>query len=520
MQIIVHDGADLKRIDVTDGQTVLAALQSAHMTTDAPCGGIGCCKKCRVLVSDDRGVSYRLACQTPVSDGMEVTVERNRNMNVSMGSNLCSWPADGAIDTWGLAIDVGTTTVVCRLHELSNGRLLDALGCSNPQIVFGADVLSRISASDVDGVISMQELLGDTLVDMAEELIERHGIEKCNLAHAVLCGNTTMEHLALAIDPTPLGVSPFVPPTLFGDVRVYEPFARTGIAEGKVLFAPCIAAYVGGDITAGMLAMRMHEASAPMLLIDLGTNGEMALGDARGITCCATAAGPVFEGANVKYGMPAYPGAISRVTLADDGTLAFTIIGKGGIVDAQGASDALGICGTGLFDTVALLLTYGIVDETGRMLKVDEIDTARSRGLEHLLTEEDGQPAFRLTDRISITQADVRNLQLAKASVCAGALTLMDAMGYTPEDISELLIAGGFGEYLDLASAARVGIFPSELLPRARSVGNTAIEGASALVVSSEARASLHDIVERSSYIELSTSAVFNELYIEQMEFE
>lgn len=520
MQIVVHDGGDHKRIDVTSGQTVLAALQAAHLAIDAPCGGIGRCKKCRVLVSDAQGVSYRLACQTLVSDGMEVTVESSREMSVSMGSKLRPWPADGQPGAYGLAIDVGTTTVVCRLHELASGKVLGARGSSNPQIVYGADVLSRISASDAAGIASMQALLGDVLVGMAEQLVAEHGIEKGSISQVALCGNTTMEHLAMAIDPTPLGASPFIPPTLFGDVRIYEPFARAGIAEGRVLFAPCVAAYVGGDITAGMVATRMLEAEAPVLFMDLGTNGEIALGDSRGIVCCATAAGPVFEGANVKYGMPAYPGAISRVELADAGELAFTVIGESGTLDAKGASGALGICGTGLFDAVALLLACGIVDETGRMLAASEVDASASHGLERLIGQEDGQPAFRLTERISITQADVRSLQLAKASVCAGALTLMDSMGYAPEDVSALLIAGGFGEYLDLSSAAKVGIFPAELLDRASSVGNSAIEGASALLVSSEARACVAQTMESTSYIELSTSAVFNELYIEQMEFE
>ncbi len=511
MHMLVRDSGKIDEIEVSAGQNVLEALQQAGIVVDAPCGGRGVCKKCRMLMADEQGVSYRLACQTLVDDGLEVTVEHSREMSVSMGSQLERWPAKGEQGRYGFAIDVGTTTVVIRLHDLHTGVILGALGCSNPQLAFGADVISRISASDDEGLISMATLLGDSLVGMAEKLLKDNAVDKQNVTHAVLVGNTTMELIGASINPTPIGASPFISPTLFGEVIDYEPFARAGIAAGKVLFAPCVAAYVGGDITAGLLASDMIRKTKQTLLLDLGTNGEMALGNEDGIICCATAAGPVFEGANIKYGMPAYPGAISKVKLGQDGEFECEIIGGGA---------AIGICGTGLFDIAAILIESGIVDETGRIVDEDEIDPSISQGIERHLLQEDGQPAVRLTDRVLITQKDIRSLQLAKASVCAGVLTMMQSRDVTFEDIGGLLIAGGFGEYLDLHAAAVVGIFPSELLDCARSVGNTAIEGASALLMNSDARDEIDCVMEQCEYIELSTSAVFNGLYVDQMMFE
>lgn len=511
MDILVRDGAETFSIEAEEGASVLAALQRAGVQVDAPCGGGGTCKKCRMLIADDEGVSYRLACETAAKPGMEVAVERNRAMSVSMGGVLGEWPADGAAGEFGLAIDIGTTTVVCRLHDLATGEVVGSLGASNPQLAFGADVISRISACDDGGLESMALLIGDALVSMASQLAREHGIELAAITNAVIAGNTTMQHIAARLDPTSIGVSPFTPQSLFGERIAFEPFARAGIARGEALFAPCVAGYVGGDITCGLLACGMRTASEPVLFLDLGTNGEMALGDENGIVACATAAGPVFEGANVKHGMPAYPGAISKVALSDDGALDVTVIGGG---------EPTGICGTGLFDAVALMLRCGIVDETGRIVDDDEIEPDKSRGLERFLVEEDDGPAFRIADRIVITQKDVRSLQLAKASVCAGILTMLEMRGLEVDDVARLVIAGGFGEYLDLRNAAEVGIFPSELIDCAESVGNTAIAGASALLVSSAACEEIAHLNASCEYIELSGDKTFGEFYIDQMMFE
>lgn len=511
MELRVREGNKIRLVPATEGMTVLQALATEGVHVDAPCGGGGTCKKCTMLISDDTGTSYRLACATPVKPGMEVTVEESQDMAVSLAGQTKEWAADGKPGTYGLAFDIGTTTIVGRLHNLENGKLIACRGCANPQLPFGADVISRISCCEDGYLEAMEKLVGEKLVSLSRSMMKSARISGGQIANAVIAGNTTMLHIAAGLDPTPIGVSPFTPQTLFGETIPFTPFAEAGIGNGKALFAPCVAGYVGGDITCGILACDMLDQEQVTLLLDLGTNGEMALGNKDGIVTCATAAGPVFEGANVKYGMPAYPGAISQVRLSTDGDLEFTII--------EGA-EPVGICGTGLFDIVALLLGTGIIDETGRIVDDDELDDDVSQALIDRLCEEDDAPAFRLIGNIVLTQKDVRSLQLAKASVCAGIETMLEETGTELDAVSDLVIAGGFGQYLNLINAALVGIFPQELTEKARSVGNTSIEGATALLLSSASRNKMGDITKASTYVELSGHKIFNERYVEDMMFE
>lgn len=511
MELKVREGSTTKTIQASEGMTVLEALQRDGAHVDAPCGGAGTCKKCMMLISDAQGISYRLACQTKVTQGCEVTLEKSSEMSISLGGVFGPWPADGEAGSYGLAFDIGTTTVVARLHDMGTGELIGALGAPNPQLAFGADVLSRISCCPDGGLEKMQALIGEKLVSLASQLMRKYGVGANQTCRAVVTGNTTMLHIAAGLDPTSIGVSPFTPQSLFGEEIVYEPFVQAGIAQGRALFAPCVAGYVGGDISCGISACGIDAADACVLMLDLGTNGEMALGSKDGIISCATAAGPVFEGANIKYGMPAYAGAISKVALGADGDLELSVIG---------GEEPVGICGTALFDIVALLLAQGIVDETGRMVDDDELEDDVPAALVEHLCEEDDAPAFRVWDHIVLTQKDVRCLQLAKASVCAGVETMMEEMDVAAGDISDFVIAGGFGEYLNLDSAAKAGLFPAELRPLARSVGNSAIEGASQVLLSAAGRAELAHAMELTRYIELSGHATFNDLYIDDMMFE
>ena len=509
MNIIVRHDSGKDIISAQEGDTVLVALQRAGIVIDAPCGGAGTCRKCRVLLHDGEGVSYQLACQIKAADGIEVTLQQSHDMAVSMSGDTYQWEADGSAKGYGVAIDVGTTTIACRLYNRETGELLGSIGNSNPELVFGADVIARIKASIEGHLEDMVRILGDELALMAKKLIRRAKIDVQDITQVVIAGNTVMQTIAAGVDPEPIGVAPYEALTLFGDEHDYAAFAAEGIADGKVYFTPCVAGYVGGDVVCGMLAMDMGRSEKPMLLLDLGTNGEIALGDKNGIISCATAAGPVFEGANIKYGMPAYPGAISQVKF-EDGELKLTVIGD---------EEPSGICGTGLIDAVALMLDHGLILPGGRVVPADDIDPEEAGGLEAFMDVEDDAPCLRLTDSISVTQKDVRCLQLAKAAITGGILTLMHGRGNEFEDIGSLAIAGGFGQYMNLRNAARVGLFPEELLHCAHSVGNTAIEGTSAILINEGAKRHMDEIMETCDYIELSTSMEFNKFYVDEMMF-
>lgn len=500
MRVLVNDAGEQRVVHVEEPCSVLDMLQAERIDIRATCGGAGTCGRCQVLVRDENGLSHRLACKTAVSDGMEVVVERTGTMEVLQSGTTRTFPPDEGAEGYGMAVDIGTTTVVAHLHDLASGERLATVGRTNPQIAFGSDVISRISAS-VDGKLDlMTGIIQDAMREMKAKLCARAKVSPDQVTRLAVAGNTVMQHIAVGLPPDTIGVNPFTPLSLFGDVHDIE-------GLGPCYFAQCIAGYVGGDITAGMLA-REIDAGGTRLFVDLGTNGEMALAVDGRIICCATAAGPVFEGANVKFGMPASPGAISQVSY-DEGKVVLGVVGD---------AEPIGVCGTGIIDAVALMVSLGIVDDTGYLLSADELEEP----LAQLVGRRDDRNVFFLTpdESLYITQDDVRSLQLAKAAVCGGILTMCDAAGIEAGDIESLEIAGGFGAFLNLDSAARIGLFPAELRPRASSVGNTSGEGATALLVSSAARVREAEIVGKCDYLELSTSVAFNGFYVDMMEFD
>lgn len=495
-----------KEVVVPEGTTVLAAIRDGGEHLDAPCGGAGKCMKCQVLASRKGVVGYELACQNVVEDGMEVVLESPKSMVVSVEGAFDGWVRDASDleEGLGIAVDIGTTTVAMRLLDLQTGTVLATTGRANPQITYGADVVSRISAC-VEGKLDAQRaLISNALADMVRAVLKEAKATPDQVKRFLIAGNTTMESLAAGVDPVPIGTAPYEALSLFGGPEALDdPYFDQLPAP---IMAPCLAGYVGGDITCGMMAIDLMDKEKPLLLLDLGTNGEMALGCKTGAVSCATAAGPVFEGANIRCGMPAYPGAISKVAIDGEG-LSFSTIGD---------AEPVGICGTGLIDTVACLVRLGVVDDTGRFADEDELPES----LAACIDEDDDGVFFRIHGNVVVSQRDVRNLQLAKSAVISGILVMMDDLGISYDDIDELLIAGGFGEYLNLANAAAIGLFPSELLDVARSVGNSSLEGATQAVLSAAAHEALDRVAKDCRYIELSTTPSFNEYYVENMYFE
>ncbi len=503
MQVKLITGDGSRTVEATENQTVLDVIQSQEdIPFQAPCGGHGTCGKCRVLIRDEEGLNHHLACQTKVKDGIAVIIERERVMKIQEGGTAVPFEvAHRPEGQYGIAIDVGTTTVVCHLHDLSTGKRLATASCANPQIVFGADCISRITASINGKLNAMRHTLLVGLRSLVDDCCKEAGVSYDQIVDATLVGNTVMEHIAAGLAPDTMGGLPFTTLSLFGD------YHEMGDKLPKMYFAPAVAAYVGGDITAGMLASGFNTGKRVRLFIDIGTNGEMAIGDEDRIISCATAAGPAFEGAGIYFGMPAAPGAISQVKW-DGEKLNIKVIDD---------VEPVGVCGTGLIDALAAFIDMGLVDETGRISDDDEVDPAVAS---YLGEDEDGSIIY-LTEghEVYITQKDVRNLQLAKAAICGGTLTLCDAYGVSINDVEELLIGGGFGSYIDLRSAARIGLYPPVLYPKAKSVGNVAGEGAAAVLISTEARDEIGKIDKLTEYVELSLSSEFNEHYIECMGF-
>ena len=349
---------------------------------------------------------------------------------------------------------------------------------------------------------------------MILEACTQTGTKPEDIDYMVIAANTVMQHLITGYSPVSMGVAPFTTTSLFGE----ELPAWEGLPASKnikIYYTPAISAYVGGDITAGLLAAGFENINDPAIFLDIGTNGEIVLKHENIYYCCATAAGPAFEGAEITMGMAAEPGAIDHVKLKNnfgiptsetrppqnstqtDFEIEYSTIGD---------SKPKGLCGSGLLDILAVLLDIGAVDETGRL----------DREKFHLTPESEAN----VNDSVYVTAGDIRKLQLAKAAIAAGIQVLLHFAGIEEKDIKLLALAGGFGSYMDLNSAARIGLFPKSLLPVAKTYGNTAGEGAAQTITDKNALSILDKINAQCQYIELSSIAFFNDKFIDEMAFE
>lgn len=496
IRITVRCGGYSKEIEAEAGETLLSLLRREGYAVSAPCGGNGICGKCLVTLRDQRGQRRVSACRTPVQEGAELLVEEITGGAILTGGGLPT--GDGAGENGlGAALDLGTTTVALELIDLSDGSRKGSAAAWNAQAPFGADVISRAQycAEHFDGVDTLRRAVRE----QTDELLAGLGVGRGEIRRLFVAGNTIMQHLYAGLDPMSITRAPFAPVSLFdGD----EP------REEGLDYAPCVAGYVGGDITAGLLASGLWDREECSLYLDLGTNGEMALGGRAGFTCCAVASGPAFEGGGICCGMPGVNGAVSRVRW-EDGALRLEVIGGG---------KAKGICGSGLIDLLALLCEKRALSASGRLLPPDEAPGELRSFLEE---DEHGNGIFFLTpDRgVYLTAGDVRMLQMAKAAVAAGIRVLLKKNALAVTDVDKLYLAGGFGTYMDVKSAAVIGMLPTELVEKTVSLGNASLAGAHLALLDPSARERLRSIQHACRYIELSGDADFNEEYPEQLYF-
>ena len=495
-EIRISSGGSQRIVQASVGQTLLTCLREAGVPLAAPCGGLGRCGKCRVRVTDADGTRQVLACQTPIRGDLTVTLDEARS-GVILTEGAATAALDSDRDGLGVAIDLGTTTVVLELMDLKTGQRLGVESAWNAQAPYGADVITRAQygMEHPDGV----ETLHRVIREQTASLLARLGYTPAQVRETLVAGNTVMQHLYAGLDPRSIAVAPFTPPTLFEEDAPREPGLR---------YAPCVAGYVGGDITAGLLASGLFERAERSLFLDIGTNGEMALGGKDGFLCCAVASGPAFEGAGIACGMAGVEGAVSHVRFVHD-ALELEVIG---------GDRPKGICGSGLIDLAAALCEQGIITGSGLLLGPDE---APEDYVNHLEEDENGNGIFYLTPEhnVYLTARDVRQLQLAKAAVAAGIRVLLKKAELRPEEVDRLYLAGGFGAYMDVKSAAAIGMLPEMLTDKTVLLGNASLSGARMALLSMDARQKLYAIQHACRYLELSGDADFNREYPEQMFF-
>ena len=398
----------------------------------------------------------------------------------------------------GVAIDIGTTTVACYVYDLQRGENVQTTSAQNRQSIFGADVISRIASAQNGNLVALKQ----AIVDQINALVESVCDDVSNIYKMVITGNTTMLHLLCGIDPVGIAAAPFAPASLFGRTICPAKLGIHMVAGGSIFLPRCFAAYVGADILCAILAGGMTQKTQSTLLIDIGTNGEMALCHNGNIICCSTAAGPAFEGTGLSMGMAGVPGAISKVSV-QNGEIHFETIGN---------LSAKGVCGSGIVDILAVMLEGGIMDESG-------IINETGHAFESYIIQVEGRPALTL-EGVTVTQNDIRQIQLAKASMAAGIRTLLHHASLREQDLGTLQIAGGFGSFIDKQSAARIGLIPSVLTDRTTVLGNAAGSGAAMLLLSQKMIQNAESIAQNTSVVELSNSAYFMEQYVECMFFE
>ena len=425
-------------------------------------------------------------------------------------------PGDTTMRRFGLAFDLGTTTVVATLLDLSTGTPVAVESMLNKQQPFGADVITRISATMMDpgALDKLQQLAQETLAELARAVCAAGEVEPHEVYEVALAGNATMTAIALGIDPEPLGMAPFILTTrLFPEVLATDLGLSVHPRARAVVF-PAFGAYVGGDITAGLLASGMDRDARVRLFIDIGTNCEIVLGNRDWLLATAAPAGPAFEGAAIRCGMRAAEGAIEVVTMTA-AELSLKVIGD---------AEPLGLCGSGLVDAVTGLVRTGLLEASGRFIPEEEA-RAQVPGLADRLTMVGQERVFVLhwrgspEDSIYLSQRDVRELQFAKAAIATGWRVLLEEAGLTEDDVKQVLLAGSFGSYLSAASAIRIGLVPKVPVLRVVSAGNVAGEGAKMALLSLRERAGGLALLEEVRYVELSDRAGFNDQFIEQLPF-
>ena len=477
-----------KIIDVAEGSNLMSVLREAGYALDAPCGGHGTCGKCTVHVNSKE----QLACQTTVNADMIVSVSDMFLENITSDEQVQNFQNSEGEDFY-LAFDIGTTTIVCYLLNGNDGKEISCASMLNPQVVYGADVISRIQAGADGNAEHMKQLVQDGLCRLIQEVCGNTGIETKQIKRISVVANPAMQQLFMGIDLQNLISIPYVSVITKAEI-VFAKDYISACENADFLVVPDISAYVGADTLACVFATNMYEAEKTILMVDIGTNGEMVLGNSNRMLACSTAAGPAFEGAKIKFGMRGTVGAIDHVWL-EDGEIRCHVIGEG---------TAKGICGSGLIDAVAVALDAGLINARGRIKASEEID---------------GQRFIHLCDDVHLTQEDIHEVQLAKSAIASGIEIMISQYGLDISQIDEVLLAGAFGNFMNPKSACRIGMLPSALQDKIITIGNAAGEGAKLLVSNDDMFQYSQQLVEQIECIELAKDSEFPRIFAKNILF-
>lgn len=495
-------------VEVVGGTPLSDALLRLYPDTDFPCGGKGQCGSCRCVVTTRWGTREALACRSLVLEDTDVVTRfplRRGDIDVEIKGGRRSH----AESECGAAVDIGTTTIALSILDIGSGEDIVTIEATNPQVAFGADIMTRISFCQErkDGTEILQKALLRKVDSLLALGLERAGIPRSSLSRLVLAGNTCMEHIACGVSPEGLGMAPYRP-TFKGSITLdAQTLGLSSIPAVPIFVAPIIGGFVGGDVAAGILATGLDRCSSPTVFLDVGTNGEIvAVCDGK-MLGVSTAAGPAFEGSGISCGRRAGSGAIVSVRLTDRVTTR----------TAREGENPTGLCGTGILSAVAQLVHAGMVEVSGRLSPPRRWPAAVSDTLQHIYKEEGGEQRIYLADGVYLTQNDIRQVQLAKAALRTGLDVVLCALGLTPEKVERVLIGGAFGSYLDAEDARALGLLPVGFGGKVEHVGNTSLLGARLLAV----RPALIELLEKRcrsiEILNLARWPGFSDLFLENL---
>jgi len=473
--ITVHAGARTN---------LMAVLQENGIYLDAPCGGNGKCGKCKVIVNGKEV----LACETVVDRDMEVILPQKSGLNVLHSGITALRQIDPEKEGPLLAFDIGTTSVVCFLLDGKTGEELAKSSMLNPQTAFGADVISRIQTALRGELVQETTAIRNGMTALTQQVCTDANIDPAEIGVVSVVGNPAMQQLFLGISPENLAGVPFAPILTEAETVSCKEILPI-CPNARLLIVPDISGYIGADTMGCVLSTEIYKKEEITLMVDIGTNGEMVLGNKDRMIACSTAAGPALEGANIQFGMRGTDGAIDHVWL-ENGEVKCSVIG---------GVEAKGICGSGLIDAIAVGLNMGLLNKRGRIGNEEHI--------------------FRLAENIYLTQDDIRQVQLAKGAIYAGIFLMAKQLGITISDIEKVQLAGAFGSFLNPQSACRIGLLPEELQSKIEAVGNAAGSGAKMLACDKKLLALTQKLAEKIEFLELASLPEFSRTFAKAMNF-
>lgn len=499
-----------------EGENILSAMNKQGAYFSAVCGGKGNCGKCKIrllegnlevtpsdlkhFTEEELKMGCRLACRAFPKKDCRITLQfqSEDSFEIQIGHKHSDTDYTKTDESgYDIAIDIGTTTLAFQLVGKTSRKPVNSYATINRQRAFGADVISRIQASCEGKGEALRKSIQEDLMTGIKYLVQYSGISPADIQRIAIGANTTMGHLLMGYSCVGLGVYPFKPVDISLQKWSFERVLGNRYCDAEIILLPGISTYVGGDVTSGLYDCGYSNDKETALLVDLGTNGEMAIGNCDKIITTSTAAGPAFEGGNISWGMGSVQGAICNVEIEENGVKVKTI----------GEKPPIGLCGTGVIESISELIEREYVDETGR------------------LDEAYFEKGFKLADTpdgkaITFTQQDVREIQLAKSAVRAGIEVLLRRYGVSYDEVKQVYLAGGFGFHISQEKSMTIGLLPRELEGKIQAVGNSSLGGALRYLTHDNGDAEISEVLSHCSEIDLSTDPDFNDLYMEYMFFE